>query len=304
MKQIINPSMFAMQSANQEYDGSIAGLARQIATNQTQGQQNVRDIGNWYTQAGNQQKAGAQANVALGNNVAQGLENNNSAIVAALGANPDAAAGVGNWNATLAAGLKGDAQATQAFDNQMGGFLAAQGAAAKTSEQNQMQNLAKELAAQRTGLIKEKGQARSKYRAEAEQQRFQQLAAVQNMALGASQMGVDLDLKNAQLKGQGLSNDLDQMKLDYARDQMTESGQDDPSKLPLDSRMKLVQALKGSVTSRGKSGAPMAKPQTLYSRFAAEMGLDTQNAGHRKFLLQVLRSLYPNVQKYPFNFTK
>jgi hypothetical protein len=303
MGQLLQPGQYAINASNMEYDGSISALARQLQQNKLDSASHVNDINSWYNQADATRAAGAKANIATANQAGHAMDASNAALMSALGGS-EAAGMAGAWGQTMAAGLAGDAQAQKGFDNSFAGIMAAHEAQAKQNETNRMSQLAAEMQASRQGLIREKGQSRAKYLAEGQNQRFQQLAAVQNMMLGANQMGLDYDLKNAQLAGQKGDNELNQLQIEHARDVMAESGQTDPTTLPLDVRMELINALKGSVTSRNKQGAPMAKPQTLYTRFANEMGLDTQNPNHRKFLLQVLRSLYPNAQRYPFNFAK
>jgi len=308
MQRLINPSQFAVQAAGAEFDSPINALARQIKLQQLQGKQNVHDISNWYKQANQTRELGQQANIRAANQAQTGLNDTTAAIASALGSSP-AAGMVGAWGQTLAAGLQGDANAQKGFDNSFEGILNAQAAAAKQNETNYMAKLANELQGQRTDLIKQKGATRSKYLAEAEAQRFQQLAAIQNMMLGANQMGLDYKIKEQQLENAKTNNLLDELKLDYARDQMAGSGVEDPSKLPMDDRLKLVRSLRDSITSwsDGKKHGmrvPNAKPETLYNRFAVELGLNTSDPKHRTFLLQVLRTLYPNVTRFPFKFAK
>lgn len=310
---LINPSSYASQAAGAEYDPQIAALDREIGRQPKQAAMNISNITDWYNQVMGTARTGAGLNKQMAAGAVGASGAATQGVINALGGSASAAAGdVGEWGNMMTQTLNADAASGAAFDQRLQTLFQGEGASAKTSEQNYQKRLAQELLAGRKDLVKAKGQKYGALMSEATNQRIQQMAGIQNMLLGVATLPYEIDskrlavdLQKGQLAAQDREADLDEMQLQYAREQIANSGKTQFKDMEPDERLKLSQYLTGSVVSRGKNGLPHARPQTLYNRFIAEMsaaGLNPSDPEVRGFVVSVLRRLFPNTQQFPFSF--
>lgn len=307
MKGLVNPKAYAHGAANAEYDGALGSLARQIRQNPVDEEQHQFDLTNWYDQLGGTLARGAKQSAADYTNAGKGLGSNLSGLAEALGgaANP-AAYGLGTAGANEMAGLTSDAASTAAFNDSMKGLFAGEGVAAHQNEQNRMAQGLFNLKGSQTDMLHQKGASLAKYLADGQQNRTAQMGAIQNMILGAQTAGSDIALKKAQVTGAEGANTLQKLQIEQAR-KLVKAGGGSWASLASNPQAKasLASQLRKTVTSFDKGGTPLRPPKQLFNKFAgiiSASGLDPAAPEGQQMILGILRSLFPNANKFPFAF--
>lgn len=183
---LIDPAAYASGMVNAQYDPQIAALLQQVKTGRAQKSSDTNQIQDWFNQA--LQVAGdtANANAGMGQDATDAYNQAGQAAVNLFGG-PDAhastAAEANAFHDIGAANLAANIESQGAYDKNLRAILAGQGAQAQTSQLNKDQNGINDLLSQLISLKGAKGQAYASAYQTGIQNRTQQEAAQQQLAL-------------------------------------------------------------------------------------------------------------------------
>lgn len=208
------PSGLADTLAGQVYDPQIREARLQQLRDQADTNQSLKDIGSWYAQVGKSQETARTRDVAAGaaakGDVAQALQGVMQMLGGSRGAGVVGASGA----ADLTAVAQG-AQAQDQYNNDLAPIFALEKASAGARQKALASQSAEKLSSQLVDLQGARGQARSKAlmdiigaNNQARQQNFGNRLALNNAALAAESMGLDVAKVNAQLRQYGLQNKM------------------------------------------------------------------------------------------------
>lgn len=205
--QIPNAKAYAKSEIAAQYNPILNELRYQRDQQQSQGAQDLADIKSYYGQLANTLSQVQSAGDAFQQAALQQSQADQQGILRSIGGGANPAAGaVGSFADLMHGALQGTLAAQQNYmTNQQA--LAAQGQAqALTNQQRITQQAVQGINQQINSELGSRSSDYLKALADAQQQRLQDMAALQNMQIAAGQFGLSMKQGAAQLANQNLQN--------------------------------------------------------------------------------------------------